>query len=253
MKIVVTGGGTGGHIYPALALAGGFRAARPDVQVLYVGAANGMEQELAARAGYEFRGVSVAPLARSSMSQLVQGLKVNSLGLKQAKKIMREFQPDLVCGTGGYVCGPVVLAACQLHIPTMIHEQNAVPGIANKALSLFCDLICLTFPQAASHLFHKKRQILTGLPVRAEILNAQKAAGVAEYQLDPARPILVVTGGSQGARKLNQTMVPLWRSLLDNGVQIVHITGPKLYEETLLAAGEQGVAEQPDLHLLPYA
>ncbi len=253
MKIIVTGGGTGGHIYPALALAGGFRSALPDVELLYVGAKDGMEKELASRAGYDFEGVDVAPLARSSWANLKKGIRINRQGLQEAKRIMRRFQPDLVCGTGGYVCGPVVLAAHRLHIPTMIHEQNAVPGIANKSLSLFCDLICLTFPQAASHLAHKKRQILTGLPVRQEILTVTKAQGVAAYQLQPEKKTLLVTGGSQGARKLNQTMAPLWRRFLDAGVQIIHITGPKLYEETCAMAQEQGVKEHPNLRLLPYA
>lgn len=252
MKILLTGGGTGGHIYPALALAEGFKKQDSQVEILYVGAINGVEKELATRAELPFQGVSVAGIARSSPVHLLKSIQTSCKGFGQAKKIIASYQPDLICGTGGYVCGPVVLAGALSGRATMIHEQNALPGITNRLLSLFVDLICLTFPQAGEHLYHKKRQVVTGLPVRPEILSANRPEGLACYQLDPNKKTILVTGGSQGARALNKAMAPLWQSLLEKDLQIIHITGPKLFSETSAQAAAIGVLNHPNLRLLPY-
>ncbi len=252
MKVIVTGGGTGGHIYPALALAEGFKQWDSQTEILYIGAENGLEKELAVRAGWEFTGISVAGIARSSPSKFIKSIVTSSKGFGQAKTIIASFEPDLICGTGGYVCGPVVLAGALTGIATAIHEQNALPGITNRLLSLWADLICLTFPEAGHYLFHKKRHILTGLPVRPEILHATKEAGMTAYGLNPNKKTVLLTGGSQGARMLNKVMAELWAPLLAKDVQILHITGPKLFAETAALAASAGVLEHKNLKLFAY-
>jgi len=252
MKVIITGGGTGGHIYPALAIAEGFKCQDSQTEILYVGAENGLEKELALRAGWEFAGISVAGLARSSPVKFLKSIGTSSKGFRQAKKIIASFEPDLICGTGGYVCGPVVLAGALSGVATLIHEQNALPGITNRLLSLWADIICLTFPEAGHYLLHKKRHVLTGLPVRPEILHATKEAGIAAYGLNPDKKTVLLTGGSQGARVLNKVMAELWVPLLEKNVQILHITGPKLFSETAALAATAGVLENKNLKLFAY-
>lgn len=259
MNVMLSGGGTGGHIYPALAVAEAIRQQYPNSRLVYVGNADGMEHELASEAGYEFIPVSVAGFKGRGPVQMLRVLYKNWRGLAEAKALLRRFRPDLVIGTGGYACGPLLLEATRLHIPTLLHEQNAIMGKTNKILSRHVNKICLTFPIADLPAAVAAKCELTGLPVRQAILAADDAAARRHLGLAATKPVLVVTGGSQGARHLNQAMAELWPELLAAGVQIVHITGEKLFAETAQLARKAGLPADPNAQqaqngflLLPY-
>lgn len=259
MNVMLSGGGTGGHIYPALAVAEAIRQKYPDSRLVYVGNVDGMEHELAKEAGYEFIPVSVAGFKGRGPLQMLQMLYKNWRGLAEAKALLRQFHPDLVIGTGGYACGPLLLEATRLHIPTLLHEQNAIMGKTNKILSRHVNKICLTFPIANLPDAVSAKCELTGLPVRRAILETDTAAARQHLGLAVDKPVLVVTGGSQGARHINQAMAELWPELLAAGVQIVHITGEKLFDETAQLARRNGLPVDPKTQqakdgflLLPY-
>lgn len=245
MNVMLSGGGTGGHIYPALAVAEAIRQKYPDSRLVYVGNIDGMEHELAKEAGYEFIPVSVAGFKGRGPLQMLRMLYKNWRGLAEAKALLRQFHPDLVIGTGGYACGPLLLEATRLHIPTLLHEQNAIMGKTNKILSRHVNKICLTFPIANLPDAVSAKCELTGLPVRRAILETDTAAARQHLGLAVDKPVLVVTGGSQGARHINQAMAELWPELLEAGVQIVHITGEKLFNETAQLARRNGLPVNP--------
>ena len=246
MHVMITGGGTGGHIYPALAIAGGIESVCPEVEILYVGSATGLEKDLAIRAGYHFQSISVAGLPRPISWRTVQCLWKNVKGVWEAKRIIKEFQPDLVVGTGGYACGPLMLVAAKKKIPTLLHEQNAVMGVTNQILSKYVQKICLTFPIINENFRQQNKTVQTGLPVRDCILQADRKAGIHYFGLSEEKPVVMITGGSQGALHLNQSVAAIWQKILAAGGQIIHIAGPKLMDEMVEQARQQGFQMQKD-------
>lgn len=245
MRIVVSGGGTGGHIYPALAIAAEFR--RRGAEVLYMGCPDSMEQQFAANAGFGFVPVPAVGLRRR-FPAIIRDLAVDKQGRDLAKQRLKEFAPQLVIGTGGFVSAPVLSAAQGLGIPTLIHEQNAFPGLANRFLARRAAAVCLTFAAAGEHFPHPERHHLTGLPLRPEIIAADVQAA-REYFGFPAdgKPLLLITGGSQGALKLNNAAAGSYEELLESGIRIIHLTGKRHYEQLKAAA-----PQHEDLLLLPY-
>jgi len=248
LKIVVSGGGTGGHIYPALAIAQGLTDAA-SVQILYMGSNNSLEERLCRDAALPFYGIEAKGLRRSIAA--VSDLYVNYRGMRQARIKLKSFAPDLVIGTGGFVSAPVVHAASQLKIPTIIHEQNAYPGIANRFLAPDAAAVCLTF-EAAAEYFRNSTILLTGLPVRKSILETSREDARSYFSLDDTKPVLLVCGGSQGARRLNWSLQESWRQILEAGWRIIHITGKLNYEDVCQAAEKKGLDPGSDLILLPY-
>ena len=197
MRVLFAGGGTAGHINPALAVAGYIRKKVPDVQILYVGAKGGMEERLVPQAGFAFEGISVSGFKRSFSPSAV---KDNIITVKKAlqagtvsKRIIRDFKPDICMGTGGYVSGPVIRAAAKLSIPTVIHEQNAFPGVTTKMLSRYVKRVMLAMPEAKQYLSDGCRCVTTGNPVRQEILTADKTACRKKLGLD-SRPVVLSFG-----------------------------------------------------------
>lgn len=249
-RIIISGGGTGGHIYPALAIAQGLRQ-NYNCEVLYMGSFNSMEQRLANEAGFEFAGFEARGLSRGSV-RIIGDALTDLIGLGQAGKIIRRFAPDLAIGTGGFASAPALGAAELAGIPVMLHEQNAVPGWANKMLAKRAQAICLTFDSARELFPAQTPQYLTGLPVRDEILKVRRKEARRFFGLDENSPVLVITGGSQGAASLNRAMVGAYRRLLQAGIGIIHLTGNKHIEAQRQALAEQGLQESPRLHLLPY-
>lgn len=255
MRLLISGGGTGGHIYPALAIAGGFVQRYPGSDVLYVGTGRGLEADIVPRAGLAFKTVTIQSLPRK-LSPAMAGFGLSLLkGLVEARKIIREFRPDFVVGTGGYVCVPVTLTAVRQGVPTLLHEQNALPGIANKQLSRFVKCVALTFPEAAKHFPTKARLVVTGLPVRPEVLTASREKAWANLGLKPGRRLVVVTGGSRGARSLNCAMAGVYQRLAKRSdVQFLHLTGQQTYQETLDELASLGVNWQKEgnISIRPY-
>ncbi len=244
MRILFAGGGTAGHINPALAIAGYVRERQPDAEILYVGKTGGMEERLVPQAGFEFRGISVQGFSRKLTPK---GIKDNIITVKKAitggraaKKIIQEFKPDICVGTGGYVSGPVIRAAAKLGIPTLIHEQNAFPGVTNKMLSKYADRVMLAMPAAEKHFKGKPEFVITGNPVRGEILTADREASRKKLGLDE-RPVILSFGGSLGARIINESLADIIaRSAKDGKYQHIHAYGQygKWFPDLL---GEKGV------------
>ncbi len=255
MRIILTGGGTGGHIYPALAVAERLQHLHPDCEILYVGTERGLENEIVPKRNLPFRTIHAEGLPRKLSPALLKAVKKAADGCMEAGKIVKEFQPDLVIGTGGYVCGPVVLAAKLQGVPTMIHEQNAFPGITNKLLARFVDRIMVNFEESREYFVHKDRIVVTGLPVRQEVLAAEKMEGLQYFDFSADKTTLLVTGGSRGARSLNRAMVDAYSELIKHpDLQIIHLTGRLDYNDTMKSIAEKGIdiASYPQIVIKPY-
>ena len=211
-KILIATGGTGGHINPALAVAGYIRENYPQAKILFVGTAVKMEAQLVPAAGYDFKTIDIQGFSRdltpSGIKQNIGTVIKLVKSSSQAKKIIKEFDPDVVMGFGGYVGGPVLRTACKLGIPTAIHEQNAFPGVTNKALAKIVDKVMLTAPEAEKYMQPKNPCVITGLPVRGELISAYREFSRAELGVDE-RPVILSMGGSLGARVINNAVTRL--------------------------------------------
>ncbi|MGN0442855.1 MAG: undecaprenyldiphospho-muramoylpentapeptide beta-N-acetylglucosaminyltransferase [Acutalibacteraceae bacterium] len=229
MRVIFAGGGTAGHINPALAIAGYLKDKEPKTEILYIGAQGGMEERLVPQAGFEIRTIKISGFKRSLSPKAI---KDNIVTVKRAfsstadaKKIMKEFKPDICIGTGGYVSGPVIRAALKLKIPAIIHEQNAFPGVTTKMLSKNVQKVMLANPYAKKYLSDSCHFVTTGNPVRGEIITAAKETSRKELGLDE-RPVILSFGGSLGARKINEGVADLIaRSGKDGKYQIIHAYG----------------------------
>lgn len=228
MKILLAGGGTAGHINPALAIAGYIREKRPDTEFLFIGNKDGMEQRLVPQAGFKIESIIISGFKRSfspkNMLENVKTVKRTFSSSNKAKKIISEFKPDICIGTGGYVSGPVIRTAAKMGIPCIIHEQNAFPGVTNKMLAKSVKKVMLAVPDAKKY-FEKADVVITGNPVRGEILTADKEKSRQELGLD-SRPVILSFGGSLGARKINEAVADLVaRSGKDGRYQHIHAYG----------------------------
>ena len=227
MKVLFAGGGTAGHINPALAVAGYLREKEPDAQILYIGAKGGMEERLVPSAGFSFRSITVAGFQRKLNWNNVKRNAAAAVHVftasREARRIIREFQPDICIGTGGYVAGPVIREAIKMKIPSLIHEQNAFPGVTNKMLSKHADRTMLAVADAQKYLAEGARCVLTGNPVRQEVIRADREAARKKLGLDD-RPLILSFGGSLGARTINEAVAGLLTASAKTG-RFQHIHG----------------------------
>lgn len=257
MKILFAGGGTAGHINPALAIAGYVREKEPDTQILYVGAKGGMEERLVPQAGYDFAGITISGFQRKpSLQNLKKNLKTVVhlfTSTAESKKILQQFRPDICVGTGGYVAGPVIREAMHMHIPSVIHEQNAFPGVTNKALSKNADRVMLANGDAQKYMERGARCVVTGNPVRMAVIRADRTAARRKLKLDN-RPVILSFGGSLGARKINEAVADLIADTAKTDrFQHIHAYGKYgAWFPDLLR--EKGVVleEHPNLDIRPY-
>lgn len=239
MNVIISGGGTGGHIYPAIAIANELKVLDPSTEILFVGAEGKMEMEKVPRAGYRIVGLPVVGIKRElSLANLAFPLKLGRSFLK-AQGIVRDFRPDVAVGVGGYASGPLLLAASLKGIPTLIQEQNSYAGLTNKVLARWAERICVAYPGMEAF-FPADKIRLTGNPVRSDIQFADQQVAAAQifFGLEPNRPTLLVIGGSQGARTLNESMEMGLKQFADAGIQVIWQTGPAFIEraQTAIAA-----------------
>ncbi|WP_163408608.1 undecaprenyldiphospho-muramoylpentapeptide beta-N-acetylglucosaminyltransferase [Flavobacterium ajazii] len=230
-KFILSGGGTGGHIYPAIAIANELKLQFPDAEFLFVGAKDKMEMQKVPQAGYEIKGLWIAGLQRKlTLQNMMFPLKLAS-SLLESKKIIRQFKPNVVIGTGGFASGPLLQTAGSAGIPTVIQEQNSFPGITNKLLSKKANAICVAY-ENLERFFPKEKIVLTGNPVRQDLIDidTKRNEAIAFYGLDSNKKILLVLGGSLGARRVNQLIEKELDNLLSQDVQIIWQCG-KLYFE----------------------
>lgn len=241
MRIIVSGGGTGGHIYPALTIVRAIQKKIPDAEFLYVGTKDGLEADIVPKEGIPFETVNIQGFKRSlTPENLVRGARAFG-GVVKAMGIVRRFKPDVAVGTGGYVCGPILLASSLMRIPTLIQEQNVMPGVTNRLLARFVSCIAMGTKEAAEH-FPKGKRVFTGNPIREEVMRARSEDGKEMFGLDPKAKTVLVSGGSRGARSINRAMVGVLAHYADrDGVQILHVTGKAGYDETMQSLKEAGV------------
>lgn len=212
MKILLAGGGTAGHINPALAIAAYARERDPETEILYIGAEGGMEETLVAKAGYNIKTIEISGFQRKlnvqAIKRNVKTLRNLTSSVRDSKKIIKDFNPDICIGTGGYVSGPVIKAAQKLGIPTLIHEQNAYPGVTNRMLSKKADVVMLAVDEARNRFKSDCNFELTGNPIRTTILNTQSQQAREKLKLNN-RPVILSFGGSLGARAINEAVLDL--------------------------------------------
>lgn len=231
LKIIVSGGGTGGHIFPAVAIANAIKLLRPDTEFLFVGAQGKMEMEKVPAAGYKIEGLWISGLQRKlTLSNLMFPLKVIS-SLWKAKKILKTFKPSAAIGTGGFASGPMLQIAAGNGVPTLVQEQNSFPGITNKILAKRVDRICVAY-EGMEKYFPKEKILMTGNPIRQDIQNLEgkKEKGRSTFGLNADKKVVLVIGGSLGAKTINESIHHCLETLEKNNIQLVWQTGKGYYE-----------------------
>ena len=232
LKVILSGGGTGGHIFPAVAIANELKKLVPDAEILFVGALGKMEMEKVPAAGYKIIGVPIAGFQRKFTLANFKLPFLIIASLLKTRKIISEFRPDVVVGTGGYASGPLLRAATAKGIPALIQEQNSYAGITNKILSKNAAKICVAY-EGMEQFFPKEKIILTGNPVRQDISNieAKREEAFSFFKLDSTKKTVLVIGGSLGAKAINEAIGSGLKQFADNNIQLVWQTG-KIYFET---------------------
>jgi UDP-N-acetylglucosamine--N-acetylmuramyl-(pentapeptide) pyrophosphoryl-undecaprenol N-acetylglucosamine transferase len=231
-KFILSGGGTGGHIYPAIAIANELKLRFPDAEFLFVGAQDKMEMQKVPQAGYAIEGLWIAGIQRKlTLQNIMFPFKLIS-SLWKSRKIIKRFKPDAVIGTGGFASGPLLQMANSMNIPTVIQEQNSYPGITNKMLSKKANAICVAY-ENLERFFPKDKIVFTGNPVRQDLLDvdSKRNEGIAYFKLDAAKKTLLVLGGSLGARRINQLIEKELDFLLSNEIQIYWQCGKLYYDD----------------------
>ena len=258
MRYMIAGGGTGGHIYPALAIAAALRSLDEAAEFLFVGTGHGLEADLVPRAGYRLEKIELYGFQRRFTLRNARNIFLLARSMWRVRKILRKFRPDVVVGTGGYVCGPILAQAAWSGIPTLIQEQNALPGVTNKILARLVDIAALGYAEAESGFSGcKARLIVTGNPARSDLLSVPQAESRRFFGLRPDLPVILITGGSQGARSINQAALTLHirRQKENKPVQILHITGQTDYNDIIRELDFAGIpVNYPDslVKVLPY-
>ena len=257
MRVVLSGGGTGGHIYPALAIAQHIQDMEPGSELLYIGSSRGLERELAAKSNIPFEAIEITGFRRSLSLENVKTILRFLQGVRRSKKLLKQFRPDIVVGTGGYVCGPVVYAAVRLGIPAVLHEQNVIPGLTNSFLSRYADLLAVSFPDSERNFPKAKRVLYTGNPRASQVVLADATRGRESLGMDlePGEKLVVVVGGSRGALKINECMAEMAQLIAaekPQGLKFLFITGDSYYESTVSKIGDTIRQSADRLKVVPY-
>jgi UDP-N-acetylglucosamine--N-acetylmuramyl-(pentapeptide) pyrophosphoryl-undecaprenol N-acetylglucosamine transferase len=243
VNILLSGGGTGGHIYPAVAIANELKSRHPEAEFLFVGANGRMEMEKIPQLGYKIEGLNISGIQRSlTLKNLSFPFKLIQ-SLYRAGKILKKFKPNIVIGTGGYASGPTLYMANLKKIPSLIQEQNSYPGITNKLLANKAEKICVAYDDLETF-FPKEKIIKTGNPVRQDLLDIESKRSEAQkhFGLDPEKKTVAIIGGSLGAKRINETIALHLDSLLGNGFQVIWQTGKLYYERFQDLSKREGVA-----------
>jgi len=253
MKVIMTCGGTGGHIYPAIAIADEIRRRIPETEVLFVGAETGLEKKLVPENGYEIELIPAGGFNRRNMVKNVKLIKTLKSGNAKAKKILKDFRPDVVIGTGGYASAPIMKAAQNMKIKTYVHEQNAFPGMTNKLLEKKVEKLFLGFEDASKYFKYPEKHVVTGNPVRREFFDIDRRKAREDLGFKPSDFVLMAFGGSQGAGRINKAMLDVIETF--NGVKdfkICMATGSYYYDAIKNELAEKGVAIEENIIIMEY-
>lgn len=253
MRVVLSGGGTGGHIYPALAVAQQCKSEFPESEFLYIGGIHGLESTLVPKQNIDFRAINITGFKRKLSFDNVKTVLRFIRGVHSSKKWLRQFKPSVVIGTGGYVCGPVVYAASKLGIPTMIHEQNAVPGLTNRFLSKYVSTVAVSFEEALTAFPDAKNVIYTGNPRATTVCQADRLKGYRSLGIPQNTKIVLVVGGSRGARAINTAMIEMAKKLeMLSDIHFVYVTGESYYTSTQQSINKTLGRMPRHLTIVPY-
>ena len=256
-RFIISGGGTGGHIFPAVSIANEIRHRYPDAEILFIGAEDRMEMERVPAAGYKIIGLPVSGFNRANLFKNFAVVAKLIKSLSMAKKIIRDFKPDIAIGVGGYASGPTLWMASSLKIPILIQEQNSYAGVTNKLLGKRASKICVAYNGMAKF-FPENRIVLTGNPVRKDLENVRKkdTEALAYFGLEADKPVLLIVGGSLGARTINMGVRKGLKSLIDAGIQVVWQTGKYYYssiKDELDDSGYKGLWYSDFISRMDYA
>lgn len=249
MKVIISGGGTAGHINPGIAIAKKIMEKDKGAQIIFVGTKKGLENKLVPREGFELKTIRVKGFRRKLSFDTFATVKELFIGLSQAKKLLKEFKPDIVIGTGGFVCGPILFYATRLKIPTIIHEQNAFPGVTNRILSRFVDVVAISFEESREYFKSAKNVKLTGNPIRQELLDVDRALVKKDSNFTNKEKKALVFGGSRGAKVINDTVVDMIKIHYKKDFSMIFATGEVLNEEVLEKLKD---VDAPNIDIVPY-
>lgn len=252
MRVILAGGGTGGHINPAISIADYAKAHNDNFEALFIGTQRGLEHKLVPKAGYNIKYIDIAGFNRKNLLKNVSVMKKLIKARKDCRRIIREFKPDCVVCTGGYVSGPVIMAAAKEGIPSLIHEQNVYPGLTVKGSEKYVKYLAVSFDETVKLMKEKDKCVVTGNPIRTEIINANKES--AREKLGINKPFVLAFGGSLGAQRINDTVVSIIPKLKENGgIKLLFGTGERNYENVKNAAYANGLTdEDKDIEIIPY-
>ena len=252
MKVLLSGGGTGGHVYPAIAIANKIKEENPDCEILFVGTEKGIESEIVPKYGYELKTVTVQGFRRKIDFENVKRVFKLCKGLEQSRRIVKKFKPDIVIGTGGYVSGPVLFNSSLNKTVTIVHEQNSFPGVTNKILSKMVTRVLTSFEDSHVRFPEESRDklVLTGNPVRKEILQARKSISRKKLGISEDKKMVLCYGGSGGSEEINEAMLLVIRNMVKEDVAFIFATGKLYYDEFMESLGE--ISLKPYQRVMPY-
>ena len=257
MKVIIAAAGTAGHINPGLAIANKIKEEDKNSKVIFIGTTRGLENDLVPRAGYELKTINAYGLSKKISIETIKNTIKTLKGFKEAEKIIKEFKPDIVIGTGGYICGAVITAAKKYKIPTLLHESNAFPGKAIKFLAPKTDTILVSFKDAKPKIKKAKNVVVTGTPVKIkkkEYALKEKEKIIKNIGITVEKPIVLIFGGSQGAQKINESIIEIIINKLNKNYQIIWATGPKQYDliKENLENNNININNIKNIKILPY-
>lgn len=251
MKVIFAGGGTGGHINPAISIADYVKERESDFEAVFVGTKKGLETKLVPKEGYDIEYIDVEGFSRKNMLKNVKiGMKLFK-AVNDCKKLIKRFKPDCIVCTGGYVSGPVVMAAGALGVPSLIHEQNVYPGLTVKGAERYVKYLALSFDETVNEMKHKEKCVVTGNPIREEILKADYKT--AREKLGVKRPFVLIFGGSLGADRINNTVIDILDRLSkEDKIELLFGTGDRNYKKITDAINEKGIKLNKHIQVVPY-
>ncbi len=257
MRVIIAAAGTAGHINPGLAIANKIKKEEPNSKIMFIGTTRGLENDLVPRAGYKLKTINAYGLSKKISIENINKMFKTLKGYGEAKKIIEEFKPDIVIGTGGYICGATISSAHKLKIPTLLHESNAFPGKAIKLLAKKTDTILVSFKDAIPKIKNAKNVVFTGTPIKMKKIvykSEERDKIIKDAGLNNKKPIVLIFGGSQGAKKINETIIEIIKKKLNTNYQIIWATGPKQYDiiKEKLETEKININNIENIKVLPY-
>lgn len=251
MKVIISAGGTGGHIYPAVAIIEELKRRDENIDVLYIGTKNGMESELIPNLGINYKSIDAMGLPRRINKKFFKSIFTLLKGLKEAKKIIKEYNPDVVIGTGGFVTGPVLYQAHKLGKYTIFHEQNSYPGITNRILSKYVDAMGVTFEESKKFFKNSEKCVVTGNPIRNRFKNLDRKTSMEFFGFNENSKVVFSFGGSNGSEDLNNAMLGVIKKLNGNDkISVIHVTGKLHYDNFINELKD--IKIENNIKILPY-